>query len=57
MGAKRLTDEKLSAVSVLRVCEGAKVHIISQIPTKKLVVCSDSLGAKSLFRKLKGWGI
>lgn len=57
MGAKRLTDEKLSAVSVLRVCEGAKVHIISQIPTKKLVVCSDRLGAKSLFRKLKGWGI
>ena len=57
MGAKRLTDEKLSAVSVLRVCEGAKVHIISQSPTKKLVVCSDSLGAKSLFRKLKGWGI
>lgn len=57
MGAKRMTDEKLSAVSVLRVCEGAKVHIISQIPTKKLVVCSDSLGAKSLFRKLKGWGI
>lgn len=57
MGAKRLTDEKLSAVSVLRVCEGAKVHIISQISTKKLVVCSDSLGAKSLFRKLKGWGI
>ena len=57
MGAKRLTDEKLSAVSVLRVCEGAKVHIISQIPTKKLVVCSDSLGAKSLSRKLKGWGI
>ncbi len=57
MGAKRLTDEKLSAVSVLRVCEGTKVHIISQIPTKKLVVCSDSLGAKSLFRKLKGWGI
>ena len=57
MGAKRLTDEKLSAVSVLRVCEGAKVHIISQIPAKKLVVCSDSLGAKSLFRKLQGWGI
>jgi len=57
MGAKRLIDEKLSAVSVLRVCEGAKVHIISQIPTKKLVVCSDSLGAKSLFRKLQGWGI
>lgn len=57
MGAKRLIDEKLSTVSVLRVCEGAKVHIISQIPTKKLVVCSDSLAAKSLFRKLKGWGI
>lgn len=57
MGAKRLTDEKLSAVSVLRVCEGAKVHIISQLPAKKLVVCSDNLAAKSLFRKLQGWGV
>lgn len=57
MGAKRLTDEKLSAVSVLRVCEGAKVHIISELPARKLVVCSDNLAAKSLFRKLQGWGV
>ena len=57
MGAKRLTDEKLSAVSVLRVCEGAKVHIISQLPARKLVVCSDNLAAKSLYRKLQGWGV
>lgn len=55
--ARRLADDKLSAVSVLRVCEGAKVHIISQLPAKKLVVASDSLGAKSLARKISSWGV
>lgn len=57
LSAKRLADDKLSAVSVLRVCEGAKVHIISQLPAKKLVVASDSLGAKSLARKIRSWGV
>ena len=57
LSAKRLADDKLSAVSVLRVCEGAKVHIISQLPVKKLVVASDSLGAKSLARKISSWGV
>lgn len=57
LSAKRLADDKLSAVSVLRVCEGAKVHIISQLPAKKLVVASDSLGAKSLARKISSWGV
>ena len=57
LSAKRLADDKLSAVSVLRVCEGAKVHIISQLPAKKIVVASDSLGAKSLARKISSWGV
>ena len=57
LSARRLADDKLSAVSVLRVCEGAKVHIISQLPAKKLVVASDSLGAKSLARKISSWGV
>ena len=57
IGAKRLTDDKLSAVSVLRVCEGAKVHIISQLPVRRLVVTADSLGAKSLARKLASWDV
>lgn len=57
IGAKRLSDDKLSAVSVLRVCEGAKIHIISQLPVRRLVVTADSLGAKSLARKLQSWGV
>ena len=57
IGAKRLADDKLSAVSVLRVCEGAKIHIISQLPVRRIVVTADSLGAKSLARKLQSWGV
>lgn len=57
IGAKRLADNKLSAVSVLRVCEGAKHHIISQLPIRRLVVTADALGAKSLAKKLANWGV
>lgn len=47
----------MSAVSVMRVCEGAKLHIISQIPCRRIVVAADDLGAKSLASKLKSWGL
>lgn len=57
LGAKRLTDGKLSAISVMRVTEGAKVHILSQLPCRRLVIASDSLAAKSLAAKLLGWGV
>ncbi len=55
--ARRLLDDKLSAVSILRACEGAKVHIISQLPIRRLVVTADNLGAKSLARRLASWGV
>lgn len=57
IGAKKLADNKLSAVCVLRVCEGAKLHIISQLPIRRLVVTADALGAQSLAKKLAGWGV
>ena len=57
IGAKKLADDKLSAVCVLRVCEGAKIHIMSQLPVRKLIVASDALGAKSLARKIESWGV
>ncbi len=57
LGAKKLADGKLSAVSVLRVADGAKIHIISQLPLRRVVIASDSLGAKSLVHKLKSWGL
>lgn len=52
----RLADKNLAAVSVLRVCDGAKIHIMSQLPLRRIVVAADSLGAKSLLKKLKSWG-
>lgn len=54
---KRLQDDRLSAVSVLRVAEGAKYHIISQIGCRRLFVVSDNLAAKSATRQLKSWGL
>lgn len=57
MSAEKLADGKLSAVSVLKVCEGAKIHITSQIQKLRVVVTADALGAKSFVRKLKSWGL
>ena len=56
IGAKRLTDGSLSAVSVLRVTDGAKAHIISALSCRRLVVAADALGAKSLASRLESWG-
>ncbi len=54
---KRLLDDRLSAVSVLRVSEGAKYHIISQIGCRRIFVVSDNLAAKSATRQLSSWGL
>ena len=54
---KRLTDDRLSAVSVLHATEGAKYHIISQIGCRRLLVVADNLAAKSATRQLAGWGL
>ena len=54
---KRLLDDRLSAVSVLHVSEGAKYHIISQLPCRRLFVVSDNLAAKSATRQLSSWGL
>lgn len=53
LSSKRLPDNNLSAVSLMRVTEGAKLHIISQLPLRKLVVTADSLAAKSTADKLR----
>lgn len=56
IGASRLPDPKLVAVSVLRVTEGAKAHIISALKCRRLVITADALGAKSLAHRLSSWG-
>ncbi len=55
LGALKHADDKLSAVSVLRVQEGAKIHIISQLAGAKIVVASDNLAAQSLAKKLSSY--
>ncbi len=57
LSQKKPTDARLSAVSVLRVTEGAKDHILAQLPCRRLVVTADPLAARSLVRKLEGWGV
>ena len=55
--ATRRRSCALFDASVVRVCEGAKIHIISQLNCRRLAVASDELGAKSLAAKLKSWGL
>lgn len=56
IGARKLPDPKLAGVSVLRVTDGAKAHIISALNCRRLVVAADALGAKSLSERLASWG-
>ncbi len=55
LSATPLPDKKLSAISFLRLSEGAKIHIISQLPTKKLIVTSDSLAGRSMCDKISAY--
>lgn len=56
IGATKLSDPNLASVSVLRVSEGAKAHIISALDCLRLVVTADALGAKCLADRLASWG-
>lgn len=53
----KLPDGKLSSVSVMRVCDGAKAHILAALGGRILVVAADALGAKSLERRIESWGV
>lgn len=53
----RRADKKLSAVSVIKMTEGSKIHIISQLNLRRIIVVPDSLAAKALTRKLRSWGL
>ncbi len=54
-----LADKKLpgdmSAISVLGATTGAKVHIMSSLPLKKLIIVPDHLAGQSLTEKLGGY--
>lgn len=56
IGEKRLKDGDLSAVAVLRASDGAKAHIIAELPIRKLVVTADAPAADSLARRIASWG-
>ncbi len=56
IGEKRLKDGDLSAVGILRASDGAKAHIIAELPIRKLVVTADAPAADSLARRIASWG-
>ena len=55
LGDKTLADSKLSAISVLRLSEGAKAHLAYTIPALKLYVTADGLQARSITKKLNSY--
>ena len=55
LGDKRIADSKLSAISILRVSEGAKAHLAYTIPATKLYITSDQLQAKAVVKKLNSY--
>ena len=55
LGDKRIVDSKLSAISILRVSEGAKAHLAYTIPATKLYITSDQLQAKAVTKKLNSY--
>ena len=55
LGEKKLPARELSSVSVVRITDGAKIHLASCIPAKKLYVTADSLAAKSVYEKLSAY--
>ena len=55
LGDKYLADSKLSAISILRISEGAKAHIAYATPGAKLYITADQLQAKSVTKKLNSY--
>ncbi len=55
VGQNGSKDSRLDAVTVMRVTDGAKAHIISQLDAKRIAVASDGLAAKSLAAKLNAY--
>ena len=48
-------DSKLSAISILRISEGAKAHIAYTIGGTKLYITADGLQAKAMTKKLNSY--
>ena len=55
LGDKHLADSRLSAISVLRLSEGAKAHLGYTVPAHKLYITADPLQAKSVTKKLNSY--
>ena len=51
LGEARIPGE-LSAVSVVRITDGAKAHLAAAIPAKKIYVAPDPPAARSMFSKI-----
>ena len=55
LGDKHLADSKLSAISILRISEGAKAHLAYATQGAKLYITADQLQAKSITKKLNSY--
>ncbi|MBR7162429.1 MAG: transcription-repair coupling factor [Clostridia bacterium] len=55
LGDKRIVDSNLSAISILRVSEGAKAHLAYSISASKLYITSDQLQAKAVTKRLNSY--
>ncbi len=55
LGDKHLADSKLSAISILRLSDGAKAHLGYSIPALKLYITADPLGARSVTKRLNSY--
>lgn len=49
------SPDGLDALAVVRVTDGAKIHLASEIPARRLYVTADSLAAKSVYGKLRSY--
>ena len=54
LGEARIPGE-LSAVSVVRITDGAKAHLAAAIPAKKIYVAPDPPAARSMFSKISSF--
>ncbi len=55
LGDRNLADSKLSAISILRLSDGAKAHLGYSIPGLKLYITADPLQARTVTKRLNSY--
>ncbi len=55
LGDRNLADSKLSAISILRLSDGAKAHLGYSIPGLKIYITADPLQARTVTKRLNSY--